>query len=64
MIDDLPLEVIKAIKTLYQYINENGYTDIKVDWLIGTVRLHTNGGDEIVITPIALDMMLVRQQDK
>lgn len=59
--NDLPLDVIRAIKKLDDFINQEKYIDIHIDSYIGTVKLTNQDGSQITITPIALDMTMLRQ---
>ncbi len=60
---DLPLEVIKAISILESYLNDNGYGYIQISYL-AVVKLFSKIDDvSQIVTPIALDMMRMRQQN-
>lgn len=59
----LPVEAIKAIKVLTDYLTNIGCTDIRISYLGGVNLLKSNGEPEY-ISPIALDMMLINQQEE
>lgn len=58
---DLPIEVIRAIKEVCKYLGEVGYSDVQITYL-GTTKWLKGNDTPVVISPIALDMMLRRQQ--
>ena len=56
---DLPIEVIYAIKTLTNYLVENGYSDAQISYL-GFTKLLKPDNETEDISPMAIDFMLMR----
>ena len=59
---DLPLGVIRAIDTLESYLNENDYGYVQVSYLAVVKFFSKEDSIEQTVTPIALDMMRMRQE--
>jgi len=57
--NDLPIEVIEAVRILEEYLNSMKMASIKVDWLGGICLVGEDGKTEKYISPIALDLKRV-----
>ncbi len=60
---DLELETIMAFKQIYKYLESEDCKAASINYL-GMIKIVREDDTGATITPIALDMMMLRQQAK